>query len=114
MLESRRESSTGAETHFNGRLQGELLNETLFRSLAHARSAMDALRGDYNTRWPHSKMAGLRPQASQRSGSRTKILKDVHRRRSIATGSQTPLDWKWQGHVTVMTANRLLDQFLKL
>ena len=34
---------------FNGRLRDELLNETLFTSLAHARVALQAWRTDYNT-----------------------------------------------------------------
>ena len=34
---------------FNGRLRDELLNETLFISLAHARAALDVWRDDYNT-----------------------------------------------------------------
>jgi putative transposase len=33
---------------FNGRLRDELLNETLFRSLPHARAALEAWRHDYN------------------------------------------------------------------
>jgi len=34
---------------FQGRLRDELLNETLFGSLAHARAALAAWRLDYNT-----------------------------------------------------------------
>lgn len=38
---------------FSGRLRDELLNETLFISLAHARSALADWKDDYNTiRWP--------------------------------------------------------------
>ena len=33
---------------FNGRLRDELLNETLFRSLPHARAVLEAWRRDYN------------------------------------------------------------------
>ena len=39
----------------------ELLNETLFRSLPHARVALDAWRDDYNTHRPHSKLGWLTP-----------------------------------------------------
>lgn len=46
---------------FNGRLRDELLNETLFRSLPHARLAMDAWRTDYNNQRPHSKLGWLTP-----------------------------------------------------
>ena len=46
---------------FNGRLRDELLNETLFRSLPHARVALDAWRADYNTHRPHSKLGWLTP-----------------------------------------------------
>jgi putative transposase len=46
---------------FNGRLRDELLNETLFRSLAHARAELEAWRSDYNTRRPHGKLGWLTP-----------------------------------------------------
>jgi len=39
---------------FNGRLRDELLNETLFRSLPHARVALNTWRWDYNAERPHS------------------------------------------------------------
>ena len=46
---------------FNGRLRDELLNETLFRSLSHARTALEAWRRDYNTSRPHSRLGWLTP-----------------------------------------------------
>lgn len=46
---------------FNGRLRDELLNETLFTSLAHARVALAAWRDDYNTVRPHSALGNLPP-----------------------------------------------------
>jgi putative transposase len=46
---------------FNGRLRDELLNETLFVSLAHARAALAAWRDDYNTVRPHSALGNLPP-----------------------------------------------------
>jgi putative transposase len=36
-------------------LRDELLNETLFRSLPHARAVLEAWRRDYNEERPHSK-----------------------------------------------------------
>jgi putative transposase len=62
---------------FNGRLRDELLNETLFTSLAHARAALLDWRLDYNTVRPHSSLGNLPPAhyaklsapASQRDGS---------------------------------------------
>ncbi len=41
---------------FNGRLRDELLNETLFRPLPHARAVLEAWRRDYNEERPHSKL----------------------------------------------------------
>src|SRR5262245_55027457 len=38
---------------FIGRLRDELLNETLFRSLAHTHAVLNAWRADYNTDRPH-------------------------------------------------------------
>jgi putative transposase len=48
---------------FNGRLRDELLNETLFRSLPHARAVLDAWRRDYNHERPHSKLGWMTPWA---------------------------------------------------
>src|SRR5260370_30291386 len=42
--------------NFNGRLRDELLNETLFMSLAQARVALRCWRGDYNDARPHSQL----------------------------------------------------------
>lgn len=53
----------GFNESFNGRLRDELLNETLFRSLPHARSVLDAWRRDYNETRPHSKLGWLTPKA---------------------------------------------------
>jgi putative transposase len=62
---------------FNGRLRDELRNETLFRSLAHARAVLTEWRLDYNTILPQSSLGNLPPAdyaklsapASQRDGS---------------------------------------------
>jgi putative transposase len=62
---------------FNGRLRDDLLNETLFTSLGHARTALAAWRDDYNKIRPHSALGNLAPAtyaklsdpAKQRDGS---------------------------------------------
>src|SRR6516164_2209154 len=46
---------------FIGRLCDELLNETLFRSLLHARAVLDAWRADYNNERPHSRLGWISP-----------------------------------------------------
>lgn len=46
---------------FNGRLRDELLNETVFRSLGHARELLADWRNDYNGCRPHMSLAGLTP-----------------------------------------------------
>ena len=48
---------------FNGRLRDELLNETLFTSLVHAREGLSRWRIDYNTVRPHSGLGNLTPAA---------------------------------------------------
>jgi putative transposase len=53
----------GFNESFNGRLRDELLNETLFRSLPHARAVLEIWRRDYNETRPHSKLGWLTPQA---------------------------------------------------
>ena len=47
---------------FNGRLRDELLNETLFRSLPHARAVLETWRRDYNEERPHSKLGWMTPR----------------------------------------------------
>jgi putative transposase len=46
---------------FNGKLRDELLNETLFTSLAHARAELAAWKDDYNEVRPHSAIGNLPP-----------------------------------------------------
>jgi putative transposase len=46
---------------FNGRLRDELLNETLFTSLAQARLALRYWRADYNDARPHSQLGWKTP-----------------------------------------------------
>ena len=46
---------------FNGRLRDELLNETLFASLDHAREALADWKEDYNTVRPHSAIGNVSP-----------------------------------------------------
>ena len=54
---------------FNGRLRDELLNETLFSSLGHAREVMSLWKDDYNTVRPHSSLGNLTPAAYADRGS---------------------------------------------
>jgi len=44
-------------------LRDELLNETLFPSLHHARATLAAWRTDYNTERPHSRLGWQTPAA---------------------------------------------------
>ena len=44
----------GVVESFNGRMRDELLNETMFRNLAHARVVIAAWAADYNIERPHS------------------------------------------------------------
>jgi putative transposase len=53
----------GMNESFNGRLRDELLNETLFRSLPHARAVLEDWRRDYNEQRPHSKLGWMTPRA---------------------------------------------------
>lgn len=57
---------------FNGRLRDELLNETLFTSLAHAREALTAWKVDYNTLRPHSGLGNLPPTIYAKLGASVK------------------------------------------
>jgi putative transposase len=46
---------------FIGRLRDELLNETLFRSLANTRAVLEAWRADCNHERPHSRLSWMSP-----------------------------------------------------
>lgn len=48
---------------FNGRMRDELLNETLFMSLDHAREKVAAWTDDYNNQRPHSSLGYATPAA---------------------------------------------------
>jgi putative transposase len=52
---------------FNGRLRDELLNETLFSSLAQARIALRRWRADYNGSRPHSQLGWKTPSEFART-----------------------------------------------
>jgi putative transposase len=52
-----------ARLRLNGRMRDELLNETLFTSLAHAREKIAAWVHDYNTGRPHSSLGYATPAA---------------------------------------------------
>jgi putative transposase len=45
----------------NGRLRDELLNETLFGPLPHARAVLESWRCDYNTKRPHPSLGWQTP-----------------------------------------------------
>ena len=55
---------------FNGRLRDELLNETLFGSLSHAREALAIWKNDYNEVRPHSSLDYLTPNEFVARGAR--------------------------------------------
>jgi putative transposase len=83
---------------FIGRLRDELLNETLFRSLSHARAVLDAWRADYNTNRPPSRLGWMSPAvyaADRRSAAlRTRTAgsgEDLCRRRIIGHCCETHL-----------------------
>jgi len=54
-------SRSGAVFPINGWLRDELLNESIFRSLAHARDVLAGWREDYNAERPHASLDGLTP-----------------------------------------------------
>ena len=83
---------------FNGRLRDELLNETLFRSLPHARAVLEDWRRDYNEQRPHSKLGWMTPRdyasAIRGESGRHAAQPDGSARRPLAThdheGSDQP------------------------
>jgi len=86
----------GFNESFNGRLRDELLNETLFRSLPHARAVLEAWRRDYNESRPHSKLGWLTPKAYAQAltghSGRSAALVDGCSDRPIANPTNTSSD----------------------
>ena len=58
-----RPMQNGYVESFNGRMRDELLNETLFLSMAHARVEIAAWVDDYNRERPHSSLGYATPAA---------------------------------------------------
>ena len=79
---------------FIGRLRDELLNETLFRSIAHARRVLEAWRQDYNIDRPHSRLGWQSPIQYAARWVMNEDLKDTHPGCSMTAGFQSRLDEK--------------------
>jgi len=82
---------------FNGRLRDELLNETLFHSLPHARAVLNGWRRDYNEERPHSQLRWMPPAEYRRqlsTAGRSAALRQGSAPRPLATpiheGSNQP------------------------
>ena len=86
----------GFNESFNGRLRDELLNETLFRSLPHARAVLEIWRRDYNEARPHSKLGWMTPSDYARALSgesgRHAANPDLSARRPRATPAEQGSD----------------------
>ena len=77
---------------FNGRMRDELLNETLFFHLDHAREAIAAWASDFNQSRPHSSIGYLTPAAYAATFTATDDRlrnPDQLRRSSVAPPAQT-------------------------
>ena len=84
---------------FNGRMRDELLNETMFRNLAHARIVIAACAADYNTERPHSALDYQTPADYARTLTTT-IARPAARdessaRRAIAQPAPTGVNTNW-------------------
>ena len=88
---------------FNGRLRDECLNETLFTSLAHARSILAAWKHDYNIVRPHSKLGGRTPAeiAGNGVGGMPPTPLPSHQPSAIKAKDFTSGRHQSGGHVTV-------------
>lgn len=71
-------TQNGFVESFNGRMRDELLNESLFFGLDHARSAIAEWRQDFNTARPHSSLGYQTPAAFagtlSATGSNTELI----------------------------------------
>jgi transposase InsO family protein len=83
---------------FNGRMRDELLNETLFRDLDHARAVLADWVADYNTERPHSALGYQTPAAhAERLATATDrhaALSEGYAHRSIAPSAPNGVSTK--------------------
>ena len=86
---------------FNARLRDELLNETLFTSLAQVRAVLAAWKDDYNNARPHSALGNLTPTEYANCGvPGTATGRDAALRRGLRAPprcSTEPLGLKYNG-----------------
>jgi hypothetical protein len=86
-----------------GRLRDELLNETLFRSLPHARAVLETSRVDYNTERPHSRLGWMtpatyveaRPPPPTRVSPTTRLQFQLDKKRGSVTTEAFHMDSPW-------------------
>lgn len=83
---------------FNGRMRDELLNETLFRDLDHARVVVADWAVDYNTKRPHSALSYQTPAAHAESlitaTDRHAALSEGYAQRSVAPSAPNGVSTK--------------------
>ena len=77
---------------FNGRMRDELLNETLFLGLKHAREKISAWASDYNHRRPHSSLGYKTPsQYAAKLNATDDRLRNPDQLRRSTVAQSTPL-----------------------
>ena len=77
---------------FNGRMRDELLNETLFLGLKHAREKIGAWVSDYNNRRPHSSLGYKTPsQYAAKLNATSDRLRNPDQLRRSPVAQSTPL-----------------------
>lgn len=60
-IETGKPSQNGFIESFNGRLRDECLNESVFRTIHHAKAVIESWRSHYNYERPHSSLGYLTP-----------------------------------------------------
>lgn len=98
-IEPGKPMQNGFVESFNGRMRDELLNETMFRNLAHARVVISAWAADYNTERPHSALAYQTPADFARTPTtaitRPAAREDSSARRAIAQPAPAGVNTNW-------------------
>jgi hypothetical protein len=74
---------------FNGRMRDELLNESLFFGLDHARSAIAEWVEDFNTARPHSSLGYQTPAAFAGHPRRNRLRRFARYGLRVSTGCST-------------------------
>ena len=93
-----RPKQNGYIESLNGRMRDELLNESLFFGLDHARSAISEWADDYNNFRPQSSLGYQTPEGICRDHRRNRLQRFAVWKLHVSAGCSHPAIWRNKNH----------------